>query len=48
MTSMRRWIRRTSPRSFSLSGNWPGRKLKKLLKVEQELIKVILIQMMKQ
>jgi hypothetical protein len=49
MTSMRRWIRRTSPRSFSLSDSWPRRKLKKLIKVKpQGPIKVILIQMRKQ
>jgi hypothetical protein len=46
---MKRWIRRTIPKSFSLSDNWPRRKLPKLTKVEpQGPIKVILIQMMKQ
>lgn len=48
-TSMERWSRRTSPRSFSLSDSWPRRKLKKLIKVKpQGPIKVILIQMRKQ
>ena len=32
MTSMRPWMSGTTPRSFSLSDNWPRRKLKILLR----------------
>jgi len=49
MTSMRPWMSGTTPRSFSLSDNWPRRKPKKLTKVEPaKALQVILIQMMKQ